>query len=121
MALRRLGFLKNQYKNAIQLTHRDLTVRCLSNGTTIKKDTCNDEDLDAPIKYSTSEAATWEAKHSLRNVDDDTLWYQSHVVTVSVAVFLIYFLMLREENDIDRLFDRDMDQCLEDTKREVNH
>lgn len=31
-------------------------------------------------------------------------WYQPYSVVASVAVFLIYFCMLREENDVDLEF-----------------
>lgn len=29
-------------------------------------------------------------------------WFQPYVVNLSVAIFLLYFCVLREENDIDR-------------------
>lgn len=32
---------------------------------------------------------------------DEVPWYQTYVVCGSVAIFLIYFCALREENDID--------------------
>lgn len=34
--------------------------------------------------------------------------YSPYIVNFSLAVFLIYFLYLREENDIDDLFKRDL-------------
>lgn len=39
------------------------------------------------------------------------MWYQTYVISISLTVFLIYFCVLREENDIDlelekNLFDR---------------
>lgn len=32
---------------------------------------------------------------------DDVPWFQTYVVCGSVAIFLIYFCILREENDVD--------------------
>ncbi|CAO1423576.1 unnamed protein product [Diamesa serratosioi] len=66
-----------------------------------------------PIKFVGSAAASWNAKTGRAgNVDPHIVpWFQPYVVVGSVAVFLIYFCYLREENDLDReleasLFDR---------------
>lgn len=42
----------------------------------------------------------------VRSPEVTTPWYQPYVVCGSVAVFLIYFCILREENDIDSEFDK---------------
>lgn len=69
----------------------------------------NDEeiDLDKPIRYSTSPAATWKAEASFtgRENPDFTPWYEPYVVVFSVGIFLLYFCVLREESDVDREFD----------------
>lgn len=36
------------------------------------------------------------------------MWFQPYVVSGSLAVFLIYFCILREENDIDTKLDRSL-------------
>lgn len=67
---------------------------------------------DEPIKYFGSGAANWTAKqshHSPQYVEG--LWYQPYVISVSLAIFMIYFFILREENDVDEklsmsLYDR---------------
>jgi len=56
---------------------------------------------DAPVKYSQSKAYDYSTFDSFEAPKRDWPWYQSHVVRVSLAVFLIYFLALREENDLD--------------------
>uniref|UniRef100_A0A8D8Y3I3 Uncharacterized protein n=1 Tax=Cacopsylla melanoneura TaxID=428564 RepID=A0A8D8Y3I3_9HEMI len=62
---------------------------------------------DAPIRFSTSGAVHGIA--DIRRIDvDDTPWYQSIAVVGSVAVFLIYFCVLREENDIDIELDKNL-------------
>lgn len=58
-----------------------------------------DEEFDKPIKYSTSKAATFPAAYT--NVGSDEPWYQAPVIGISLTVFMIYFFILREENDID--------------------
>lgn len=59
-----------------------------------------------PIKFSTSQAARKTTRALVRNVDTDMPWYQPFSVVGSVAVFLIYFCVLREESDIDLEFDK---------------
>ncbi|XP_013775663.2 uncharacterized protein LOC106460501 [Limulus polyphemus] len=69
-----------------------------SSGKTWKTEA--DENTDEPIQYSTSKAAKWKARDTYggqRDIPD----CQPLVVTLSVAVFMIYFCILREENDID--------------------
>lgn len=36
------------------------------------------------------------------------MWFQPYVISGSLAVFLIYFCILREENDIDHKLDRSL-------------
>jgi hypothetical protein len=60
------------------------------------------DELDTPVQYSKSKAATWKAQDSRSGgYYDDYPSYQAYVVTGSLAVFLLYFCVLREENDID--------------------
>ncbi|XP_053688530.1 uncharacterized protein LOC128737819 [Sabethes cyaneus] len=64
---------------------------------------------DESIKYFGSSAASWKAENTRSGlVNDDSPWYQPYVVLASVAVFLIYFCILREENDIDRDLERSL-------------
>lgn len=73
-----------------------------SDSTTTPKTEDGFEDLDKPIKFTTSKAALWRALDTHGGgVQFDTPSYQPYVVTGSVAIFLLYFLVLREENDID--------------------
>ena len=57
---------------------------------------------DIPIQFFGSGAASWRAKDTRSGGADKTLWYQPYVVSGSVAIFLLYFCVLREENDIDQ-------------------
>lgn len=54
-----------------------------------------------PIAYFGSGAASWRAREGHSGGQDGRLWYQPYVISGSLAVFLIYFCILREENDID--------------------
>ncbi|KAF6206101.1 hypothetical protein GE061_017326 [Apolygus lucorum] len=59
--------------------------------------------VDKPVKYSASKAAAWKAEFSRSgdSSDNEPAWFQTYAVTGSVAVFLVYFCILREESDID--------------------
>lgn len=35
--------------------------------------------------------------------EDESPWFQPYVVIGSIAIFLLYFCVLREENDLDEL------------------
>ncbi|XP_021920677.1 uncharacterized protein LOC110830277 [Zootermopsis nevadensis] len=64
-----------------------------------------------PVKYSKSKAATWKAEYTRTGGRQDHPWYQTYVVSGSLTVFLAYFCIFREENDIDEelgksLYDR---------------
>ncbi|XP_055836432.1 uncharacterized protein LOC129921563 [Episyrphus balteatus] len=63
-----------------------------------KGNTQNDE----PMQFFGSGAASWRAKDTRSGGADEALWYQQYVISGSVAIFLIYFCILREENDIDQ-------------------
>jgi len=67
-----------------------------------------EDDSDKPIQYTTSKAAEWRARQTFSGGADttDSPWYERFVVVGSVAVFLIYFCILREENDIDEEIDK---------------
>ncbi|CAL4248586.1 unnamed protein product, partial [Meganyctiphanes norvegica] len=62
-------------------------------------------DLTAPVKFSASRAATWKVRDTYGSSKTDDLtkgvWYEPYIVSLSVTVFLIYFALLREENDVD--------------------
>uniref|UniRef100_A0A0P4WC84 Uncharacterized protein n=1 Tax=Scylla olivacea TaxID=85551 RepID=A0A0P4WC84_SCYOL len=60
-------------------------------------------DLDQPLKFSTSRAATWKARDTYGGMvtEDKMPWYQPYVVAISLSTFLLYFCVLREENDVD--------------------
>lgn len=56
---------------------------------------------EGPIKYSTSKASVWRARDTRTGGQSERLWYEPYVLLGSITVFMVYFLMLREENDID--------------------
>ena len=70
------------------------------------------QEKDKPVQYSTSKAASWKASTSRSGEEfHDSPWYQPYVISGSLSVFLVYFCILREENDMDEelgksLYDR---------------
>ncbi|KAF9407431.1 hypothetical protein HW555_012559 [Spodoptera exigua] len=65
-----------------------------------------DASENEPIKFSTSQASRKSARPLVKRVNVDMPWYQPFSVVGSVAVFLIYFCVLREENDLDLEFNK---------------
>ncbi|KAI2806342.1 U4/U6-U5 snRNP complex subunit lsm8 [Blomia tropicalis] len=65
---------------------------------------------DKPITYTKSKAYTYKAAQSFRTTEDE-ITYSKHtslIVKVSIAIFLIYFGVLREPNDIDEILGADL-------------
>ncbi|XP_022916783.1 uncharacterized protein [Onthophagus taurus] len=71
-----------------------------SNKSNIDNEKIKDED-DKPIKYSMSPASKWKAEQTRSGNKNQRLWYEPYVVIASLSAMLIYFCVLREENDID--------------------
>ncbi|KYM82786.1 PREDICTED: uncharacterized protein LOC105621852 [Atta cephalotes] len=78
----------------------------------------SEDDLDKPIKYSMSKAATMRIEEYRNPYEDSRPWYQGYVVSASLVVFLIYFCILRDENDIDNLIYCDLNETLSRVKKE---
>jgi hypothetical protein len=58
--------------------------------------------LDEPIKYTTSKASEWTASQThTGRMHPDVPSFQPLVIILSVSVFLLYFCVFREENDMD--------------------
>lgn len=62
---------------------------------------CSEQDKNAPVKFSTSQAAKWRAEHTRSGSGTRVPVAQPYIVNLSVVVFMLYFCILREENDID--------------------
>lgn len=74
-----------------------------------KKNSEYDAELNEPLKYSTSEANDWKASHSrIGSKAEFGPWYEPHAVSASIILFMLYFFIYREENDIDLLFDNSL-------------
>uniref|UniRef100_A0A8D8F033 (northern house mosquito) hypothetical protein n=1 Tax=Culex pipiens TaxID=7175 RepID=A0A8D8F033_CULPI len=64
---------------------------------------------DKPLQYFNSPASRWRAEHTRSGQDNEDMpWYQPYVVIASMAVFMLYFCVLREENDIDRSLEKSL-------------
>lgn len=56
---------------------------------------------EGPIPFSQSKAASWNSQLSFSPPAKDVPWYQPFSVLGSTTIFLVYFLFLREENEMD--------------------
>lgn len=64
----------------------------------------NDDDPSKPIPYFGSGAEQIRATP----IAPEHPYYTPHIVNISVIIFLVYFCILREENDIDAILGRDL-------------
>lgn len=72
-----------------------------ASGVTRKTIETAEKENNEPIEFLGSKAHTFRASDERRSKPTDWPEYQGYVISVSMAVFLIYFCILREENDID--------------------
>ncbi|XP_025204743.1 uncharacterized protein LOC112601365 [Melanaphis sacchari] len=84
---------------------------------TVTRNASNKNDIDAelnkPVKYTTSPAHDWKAQHSrIGSKAEFGPWYEPHAVSLSLIIFMIYFFILREENDLDLLLDKPLSETL---------
>ncbi|KAK7111489.1 uncharacterized protein [Littorina saxatilis] len=61
----------------------------------------NQKTGSGPIPFSNSKAASWSMTNSVVIPVRTAPWYQTISISISLGAFLIYFLVLREENDLD--------------------
>ncbi|XP_069691292.1 uncharacterized protein [Periplaneta americana] len=68
-----------------------------------------EDEIDKPIPFSKSKAATWKAQATRSGESAvDYPWYQSYVISASLTIFMLYFCVFREENDIDEELGRSL-------------
>lgn len=82
-------------------------------------ETDSNDVIDQPIKYSSSKAATMRINEYRNPYEDKNPWYQEYSILVSTAVFLIYFCILREENDIDLIIYNDLEDTLKQVEKKT--
>ncbi|XP_029676082.1 uncharacterized protein LOC115243328 [Formica exsecta] len=89
------------------------------------KDECRLSEIDSddrteqPLKYSTSKAATMRVDEYRDPYGDEVPWYQPYSIIFSFSIFLIYFCILREENDIDLMLDNELGDSLKQSNNRL--
>ncbi|XP_053674084.1 uncharacterized protein LOC128724383 [Anopheles nili] len=96
----------NRWKTILMNTHLSRALRSSAQFSHTagnqKQEAPTEEVNNKPIKYFGSPASRWTAERSRSGPKaQNTPWFQPYVVNFSVAIFLVYFCILREENDID--------------------
>ncbi|CAF0778242.1 unnamed protein product [Brachionus calyciflorus] len=72
---------------------------------------------DEPIKYSTSKAKTWDSIDSfMSKTARTTPKSQPIIVSLSVLAFLLYFILIREENELDKKVSRPLEESVPNIK-----
>ncbi len=88
-----------QFTNVILLCFSIRGVRHIQNSSVLRQT----DDSDKPLKYSTSDAHKWKAYESFEPPEKlkNRPKCEPVIIGVTTAVFLLYFLVFREENDWD--------------------
>lgn len=98
--------IKTNYSSINTFEYKLLSTSSASQQNKISNKNNNDSNGESinnePINFFGSKAASWKAQESRSGGSDESLWYQPYVISGSLAIFLIYFCILREENDIDK-------------------
>jgi len=68
----------------------------------------DDVDRDVPLKYTTSKAHDHSPFETFLSPTSTAPWYQPYIILMSCTVFLVYFCVLREENDLDQELGRSL-------------
>lgn len=72
---------------------------------------------DEPVKYSTSKAKTWDSINSFTSVTSRTQpTSQPFIVAISTFIFLAYFILIREENDLDKKVSKPLEENVPNIK-----
>ena len=84
------------------------------------------EYTDQPIKYSSSKAREYSSFDTFAPEEKTYPWHQTVSITLSMSVFMLYFFVLREENDWDEelkksIYERVPGLEKKDMKRGVRH
>ena len=69
--------------------------------TNVQEHQPTSDDIEKPVRYSKTEANDWKAYDTFLAEENTRPKYQFWILTASWVVFLVYFVVLREENDID--------------------
>ncbi|KAL6424187.1 hypothetical protein ACFW04_009802 [Cataglyphis niger] len=123
-----LGNIKNVFflllrdKNILlkrnNLPQKTFNIRNKQSMASSKDAECRISEIDSdditkqPLKYSTSKAATMRINEYRDPYGDEVPWYQPYSIIFSFSIFLIYFCILREENDIDLMLSNELGDSL---------
>ena len=96
----------NQFRSFASTTNKQEDILSTSMSKPIDKSKFHLDDDDeelTPVVYSQSKASTKKAADEFRFANEAAPPSQWYFVTFSTAAFLIYFCILREENDLDEI------------------
>lgn len=75
-----------------------------------------EEDVDHPVRYSKTKAYTYLARNS-RYMEHNWPDCQPYVIVFSLTIFMIYFCILREENDLDEMIYMPLETRLQEIEK----
>lgn len=73
----------------------------MQGGIRKKSSNPSENDFNQPLPFTKSSAARWSARNSYSGGKEGVPWYQPLSISISVTAILVWFCILREENDVD--------------------
>lgn len=88
------------------------TKKSFSTSIVFNESTVNNS-RDEPVKYSTSKAKTYDSINTFSNRSGRTKpKSEPFIIILSTMIFFIYFALIREENEIDEIFSRSLEDSV---------
>jgi hypothetical protein len=89
------------------------TSKNISTSTVKWNDESTVNNRDQPVKYSTSKAKTYDSINTFSNRSGRTKpKSEPFIIIFSTMIFFIYFALIREENEMDEIFSRSLEDSV---------
>jgi hypothetical protein len=109
----RLNGNKLKFINLIFLNGRVTPLRMYAASAETKTKSLRDE----PVKFSTSKAKAWDPIDTfISSKARKQPTSQPFIVIGSILIFLLYFTFIREQNELDEIFDRPLEATIPNVK-----
>ncbi|OQR78705.1 hypothetical protein BIW11_06233 [Tropilaelaps mercedesae] len=114
-----IDFVSKYCGTGVMLWQRVAFMRALERVRYTSSRTCKSkssaaDNIDEPVVYSTSKASQWKARQTFRPPQrvQDMPSAQPISVLISMGAFMLYFFVLREENDVDEMLYRPLNETI---------
>lgn len=108
-----------QIDRLLRLSHRCIYTTCHVSikQTTYTKKAQEAQDPNSPVKFSTSDAKKWDSMNTFAPEKGRRVpAAQPFIIVACLSIFLVYFIFIREENELDRKLMRPLEETVPNIK-----